>query len=384
MSALSNATLRAAKPRQSPYKIKDPQTPGLFMVVVPNGRKSWRLRQMVARKTSEKTLGAFPDLPLEHARAMALQMRASAETANFKTAADLWIDQKRMDLDPATVIAIESRLRLHILPELGHKPVAAIKPSEVLAVVEKCRGAKKGDTAARCLAIMRQVFAHACVKYDLTFNPASEVMQARLSRPPVTHRKAPTLGELGLLLQTLDTYSSRTTARGLEFLARTMVRYGEVRYADWSEFSRLADAKRAEWIIPAARMKMRRAHVVPLSRQCLSLLKAQAGIGKSFPTRGLVFPGPDGAPLSENAFLSLIAKKVGKRAYTVHGIRATASTFLNEVGKPFDVIEAALAHTERNGARRAYNRADYLAARRELMQFWSDELDRARDRFALI
>lgn len=382
MTALNSAMLRAARPRGAPYKISDPETPGLFLLIAPNGRKSWRLRQMVGRKTSEPTLGRFPELSLEHVRAMATQLRATAETVTFKAVADDWIEQRRPYVTEGTLTADQSRLRIHILPKLGSRPVAAVKPSEIMAVLQACRDAKKADTAARCLTLMDSVHAHACVNHDLTFNPAAEVKRTRLSRPPVTHRKAPTMGELGFLLHVLDTYSSRTTARGFEFLARTLVRFGEVRFADWAEFKHLSDPKRAIWTIPAERMKMRKAHIVPLPRQCLAILKAQAGA--SFPRSGLVFPSADGESLSENAFLSLIAKKIGKRAYTVHGLRSTGSTYLNEIGKPWDVVEAALAHVDKNGARRAYNHADYLTARRELMQFWSDELDRRKAKFDLI
>lgn len=404
MTALSNATPRAApktappltrgqlisaKPREAPYKLYDTLTPGLFLLVAPTGRKSWRLRQMIGRVAREPTLGRFPDLSLEHARAMAGQLRVTAETVTFERAAEEWLEQRKPYIEEATLIADRSRLKLHILPTLGKRPVAAVKSSEIMAVMQACRDAGKADTAARCLTIMRGTLAHACVRHDLTFNPAREVEQTRLSRPPVTHRKAPTMSQLGLLMQVLTTHSVRSTARAFEFLAQTMVRTQEVRLADWSEFKHLGNPKRAIWIIPKGRMKMRRDHKVPLSRQALKLLWEQAGLtyGKSrpvFPKSGLVFPRANGKPLSENAFLSLIEKKIKKKAYTAHGIRTTASTYLNEAGQDFDVIEVALSHVERNGARRAYNRAEYLEQRRDLMQVWSDAIDTARAKFDLI
>jgi integrase len=191
-----------------------------------------------------------------------------------------------------------------------------------------------------------------------------------VARPAITDE-----GELGKLLYTIDEYDGWPTIRGaLLFLALTCVRPGEVRHARREEF----DRDKAVWRIPAGRMKMRQPHDVPLSQQALQVL---ADVWPLTESGGLVFPSirSPKRPLSENALNSALRRMgYAKDEVTAHGFRASASTILNNRGYDPDVIEAVLAHQERNAIRRAYNRASYWEQRVTLMQDWADLLDEFR------
>ncbi len=184
-------------------------------------------------------------------------------------------------------------------------------------------------------------------------------------------------GKLGSLLTAIDDYDGwPTISAALKLLILTCVRPGEVRGATRSEF----DLDKAVWRIPAERMKMRRPHEVPLSRQALDVLVDVWPLSEG--TR-LVFPSirSKERPLSDNSFNAAL-RRMGftKDEVTAHGFRVTASTILNSRGFAPDVIEAVLAHQDPNAIRRAYNRASYWDQRVELMQQWADLLDEFRRR----
>jgi integrase len=191
----------------------------------------------------------------------------------------------------------------------------------------------------------------------------------------VTHYAAIGEKELPKLLEGIDGYDGEPTTKcALKLLVLTFVRTGELRAAEWSEI----DTDAAEWRIPAERMKMREEHVVPLSTQALTVLeelRAQTGDGRYvFPQRA----HPDRI-MSENTITYALYRLGYHSRMTGHGVRALASTILNETGFKPDVIERQLAHAERNKVRAAYNRSSYLSERRKMMQSWADMLDAARD-----
>jgi integrase len=379
--AFNDALVRALKPSAARQKLTDPESRGLYVLAMPNGTKIWRLRLQREGETTEKTLGHFPDMGVVHARAAAEVARGEKYDVPFRLAADEWLAWWSINKAPVTIRAAKHRLRDHVLPALGDKGIGTITAREVLDVADASRKAGNFHTGTRCVQIMRQVFALAAARHGLTFNPAREVAEVGLPSPPTTHQKAPTMAQLGALMRMLETYGGQDTANALRLLIYTAARTGEVRFADWSEFRDLNKPAEAVWIVPAARMKMRRPHAVPLSRQALAILKAQAG--KEWPKAGLVFPGPKEKALSENAFLSLLYKRELKGAYTIHGIRAAFSTAANLAGMDAASIEAALAHRVGSTVSATYNRATYDGPRRKLMQWWSDrvgeELRKAKD-----
>lgn len=216
------------------------------------------------------------------------------------------------------------------------------------------------------------MFRHAIVTLRADNDPTQALHGALLApktvgRAAITDEKA-----FGALLTSIDQYDGWPTIRvALQFLALTCVRPGEVRLAARSEF----DLGKAVWRIPAERMKMRAPHDVPLSRQALSVLEDIWPLSENME---LVFPSirSPRRPLSEAAFNAALRRMgYGKEEVTAHGFRVTASTILNSRGYDPDVIEAVLAHQDKNAIRRAYNRASYWEQRVKLMQEWADLLD---------
>ena len=243
------------------------------------------------------------------------------------------------------------------------------------AVVKAIEARGAGDTAGRVLQRIRSVFRHAVVHEIIDTNPTLDLKPSELLQPRrTTHRAARPDAELPSLLEKLAAYDGDpTTSAALHLLMLTAVRPGELRGALWAE----VDLDAAQWRIPAARMKMRAEHVVPLSRQAVQVLRGMQAL------RGadkLVFPSPyyPGKPLSENTLNSALARMGFKGIATAHGMRALFSTVANEHGHDADVIERRLAHIERNKVRAAYHRAAYIAERTALMQWWADYLDGKR------
>jgi integrase len=215
------------------------------------------------------------------------------------------------------------------------------------------------------------VFRYSIQTGVATYNPASE-MQGALKAKVVTHMPAVFGGNLGKLMRAIATNQKMhlTTKLALQFTALTACRSGEVRGALWSEF----DLEREEWHIPAVRMKMRRPHIVPLSKQALAVI-SRAGV--LFETDGLVFPSvrDSSKPMSDNAMSKALRDMGYGGEATPHGFRSSFSSLAYEKSDfPGEVIEKALAHEEKNKIKAAYNRADYLEQRKQLLSWWGDQL----------
>ncbi|MFN4183553.1 MAG: tyrosine-type recombinase/integrase [Hyphomonas sp.] len=370
-AALTPAAVRSAKPETTQYKLFDKGSGGLYLLVKPNGKKTWRVRYSEDDREKIKTLGDWPDLSLEQAQEVAKGLRKGI-VASFETAARDWIRENAPKWKPVTERVVTARLETYAFPKIGDKPVAAIKPSEVLEIVEARRAAGQYETATRLLQYLVGIFGLACVRYDLTFNPAAEVGRTRLARPKSRHRLMGSMEDLGTALAQFDSYQNRTTARAIEFLVLTAARSAEVRFADWSELRYLDRPGGAEWHLDASRMKMGQPHVVPLSPEAVEILALQAC--GSWPERGLVF-GQGSKAMSENTMLYALYKKGWRGKMTIHGFRSNFSSLANEHGWSPDVIETALAHQLPGGkVRRAYARATYTKDRRKLMEWWAKQV----------
>ncbi len=237
---------------------------------------------------------------------------------------------------------------------------------EVIRVAER-RGAL--DVAGRLSQRCGAIFRYAIQTGRASYNPAADLRGAIKSRK-VTHRPALGRAELPEFLAKLEAYDGHTVTRcALRLALLTFVRTNELRGARWHEF----DTDAALWRIPAERMKMQTAHLVPVAEQTLEVLEELRPL-----TRGnvLLFPGERNPlrPMSENTMLYALYRMGYHSRATVHGLRATASTILNESGFAPDIIERQLAHVERNKIRAAYHRAEYLDDRRRMMQWWADYL----------
>lgn len=390
---LTALAVQNAKQRSKPYLLRDGQ--GLHLLITPNGAKLWRLRYRFGGKQNMLSFGAFPDVSIAAARGKRDEARkllaagidpsrqkkldklaaASAAKNTFRAIAEEHLaNLEENGTAPSTMIKNRWYL-FDLAAPLANIPITEITPAEILALLKKIEKSGRRETAKKVRGAIGSVFRLAITTLRATNDPTYPLRRALL-KPVVTPRPAITdERQLGALMLAIDEYDGWPTLKAsLQLLALTMVRPGEVRYMRRSEVI----WPKSMWRIPAERMKMRRPHDVPLSRQALAVLQ---GVWDLSQADGLVFPSIRSAvrPLSENAMNSAL-RRIGyaKEEMCAHGFRASASTILNERGYNRDVIEAALAHQDEDQVRRAYNRALYWPERVKLLQDWADLLDEFR------
>ncbi|GAA5263620.1 hypothetical protein ACOSOMT5_P0040 [Acidiphilium sp. MT5] len=395
--ALTDVAIRHAKPGEKAVKLADGG--GMFLLVTPAGGKLWRLKYRIDGREKLLAMGAYPEIGLGEARRrreearelIALgkdpsrekqrdKMRARIQAADtFAAICKEYCEKRRRDgtkgWAPATAIRSEYLLSL-VCGSIGRLPIGEIEPADVLTAVRRIEGKGKLESARRSLQLAGAIFRYAVATARLASDPTRDLRGA-LTAPTVTHYAAITNArQVGQLLRAIDDYDgSGITKLALRIAPHVFVRPCELREAKWSEF----DFDGALWIIPAVRMKMRRDHHVPLSRQTISLLhEVQAITG---PT-GYLFPSvrTRTRPMSENT-INAGLRRLGYAGdeMTGHGFRAMASTLLNESGKWHpDAIERALAHGDADKVRAAYHRGAHWHERVEMAQWWSDYLDQLR------
>lgn len=384
---LSDAKLRTLK---TPGKHFDGG--GLYLEVTAAGGRYWRLKYRHGGKEKRLAFGVYPDVSLKEARDRREQARAVIERgddpmivkreadalaavearATFKAVAAEWLTHQAGKWSARTQAVVRTSLESDVYPKLGARPLAHIRPREVVAIIKAIEARGASETAGRVLQRIRAVFRYAVVHDRLDVNPMLDLKAGELLKPRhAKHRAAITDKDLPGFLAALAAYDGDpTTKAALRLLMLTAVRPGELRGAQWAEF----DTEATRWRIPAERMKMKAEHLVPLSRQALEVLEAQRQLTG---TGALVFPSPyyPGKQLSENTLNSALARMGYKGEHTAHGFRALFSTVANECGHDPDVIERQLAHVERNEVRAAYHRSTYLKDRAALLQWWADYLD---------
>ncbi|MBI1321632.1 tyrosine-type recombinase/integrase [bacterium] len=385
---LTDAAVRNAKPRDKPYKLSD--AGGLFLWVQPSGGKWWRYKYRFAGKEKLLALGSYPDVSLADARerhAQARKVLANGtdpgefkkeakrlallnSVTTFEALAREWCESRKHKWVTSYGEAMLTRLESHVFPKVGARPISDITASELLVVLRIVEATGALDLAQRLLQASGQIFRYAIATGRAERNPAADLRGAL--KPPVRkHQAYLKVDELPEYLQKLNAYDGNLqTKLALKFLLLTFVRTGELRMAEWKEIN----LDEAVWRIPAERMKMRTPLIVPLSRQAIGVLNELHPITGQW---RFVFPNqhkPCGC-MSENTMLYALYRMGYHSKATGHGFRSTASTILNEHGFAPDVIERQLAHVERNQVRAAYNHAQYLPERREMMQWWADFLD---------
>jgi integrase len=353
-----------------------------------NYRHAGRQRTLYIGKWPEVSIVAARDLREEARRQLAAgldpvdtqreaERRAQMELANtFKAVAEEWVEKSERDgLSQVTLDKIRWLLSM-AYPVIGTRPIAQITPFEALGVLRKVEANGRLESARRMRSVLSRVFRYGIATARADRDVVTDLRGA-LSAPKVRHRAAITeAADVGKLLAAIDGYGGRgTTLIALRLLPHVFVRPGELRTAEWEEF----DTEAAVWTIPASKMKMRRPHRVPLSRQALRLideLRPLSGYQRYlFPAQGAI-----GRPMCENTItVSLRRLGYGKEEMTAHGFRAMAATLLNEMGRwnP-DAIERQLAHMDGNQVRQVYARGQYWDERVGMMQDWSDYLDRLR------
>ncbi|WP_298715916.1 integrase arm-type DNA-binding domain-containing protein [uncultured Oceanisphaera sp.] len=389
---LTDAKVRNTKPTEKPQKLADGQ--GLYLEVRPSGSKLWRYRYRIAGKENVFAIGEYPTLSLagartEHDKARGLVKQGlhpahhrqserlvnrEANANTFESLAREWIDKKASSWTPYYLRQVERFLAADVFPYIGKLPIRNVTAALLLKIIQRVE--KRG--AETVALLIRQwssaIFRYAVATLRADHDPAA-ALKGAIHRPKVEHRKPLTRDQIVQFIKALDEYGGyRATVIALRLMLLTFVRTVELRKAEWHEF----DFERAEWRIPAEKMKMRQPHIVPLSRQAVELLRELHTFTGGRP---LLFPNlrnPDTCmtPTTLNRALERMGfSGKGSIGFSAHGFRATASTLLNEMGYRSDVIERQLAHAERNKVRASYNQAQYLDERKIMMQVWADLID---------
>jgi integrase len=388
--SLSNFAIAKARANDKPIKLSDGD--GLHLLVKPGGAKLWRFRYRFAGRENMLAFGAYPAVSLSGARSKRDDARklladgkdpsvkrkldkiaaATAAQNTFGAVAAEYLANMEANGASEATLSKNRWLLEDLATPLAARPIAEIVPAEILDILKRVEKSGRRETARRLRGALGSVFRHAIVTLRATNDPTYPLRGALL-RPIVKHRAAITdEAELGALLSSVDEYDGWPTLRAaLQLLSLTMTRPGDVRLMRRSEIN----FAKAVWRIPGERMKMRRPHDVPLSKQALAVLRDIWPLSEG---GDLVLPSIRTAkkPLSEGAMIAALRRMgYAKEEMTPHGFRSAASTILNERGFNPDVIEAALAHQDEDDVRRAYNRATCWPERIKLLQAWADMLD---------
>ncbi|MBP7610155.1 MAG: tyrosine-type recombinase/integrase [Steroidobacteraceae bacterium] len=389
--ALSDTAIRNAKPASRPIKLFDER--GLFLLISPAGGKWWRFRYRFGGKHKTLSMGVYPDVSLRDARERRDAARkllahevdpgeqrkavkaAKTERAgnSFEVIGREWFAKYSPNWAAGHSDKILRRLERDIFPWLGGRPIAEIAAFELLATLRRIESRGAIETAHRAQQNCSQVFRYAVATGRAERDPTADLRGALTPVKERHHASITDPKRVGELMRAIDGYrGSFITKCALRLAPLVFVRPGELRKAEWVE----CDLDGAEWRIPAARMKAREQHIVPLSRQAVAILRELHGLTGA---KQHLFPGvrTHGRAMSENT-VNAALRRLGyaKDEMTGHGFRSMASTLLNEQGWHRDAIERQLAHAERNNVRAAYNFAEHLPERRKMMQAWADYLDK--------
>ncbi|WP_024901552.1 tyrosine-type recombinase/integrase [Robbsia andropogonis] len=391
--ALTDTAVKNTKPGDKPIKLFDGG--GLFLLVTPAGGRLWRLKYRFGGKEKLLAIGAYPAVTLAGARKARDEARellaAGADPGAAKKE-----DKRLAALNVATTFEAVARewyagqitgwsedygskvltsLEVDVFPPLGDRPIADIEAHHLVAVLRKVEARGVRETAKRILQRCRAVFQYGIMTGRCPRNPASDIDSRVVLKkgPAVQHMARVKAVELPQLMRDIAAYDGEAVTRlALELMALTFVRTTELIEATWDEF----DTKKAEWRIPAERMKMRTPHIVPLSTQALAVIEQLRAINGDRP---FVFQSTQGRkPISNNTMLYGLYRMGYKSRMTGHGFRGLAATALREMGYSRDLVDRQLAHAERNQVTAAYVHAEYLPERRQMMQHWSDFVDASR------
>ena len=390
---LTDTKLRSLRPTERPQRFFDGD--GLYIEIRPNGGKWWRFKYRYEGKEKLLSFGIYPEVPLALARARRAEARRLVAAGTDPSAARqeakqakqrdalstveavsrAWLAHRASGWTSGTLEAVTASLENHVFPMLGTRPIREIAARDIKQVVQAIDQLGAGETAGRVFQRLRSIYRYALSEDLVEADPTYPLKPAEIFKPrSVTHRLALAEADMPAFVRKLDAYEGDpSTKAALELLILTAVRPGELRGARWKEI----DEARSLWRIPAERMKMATEHLVPLSTQALAILKSMRA---SSIRHELVFPSPfyPGKPLSDGTLNSALARLGYKGVATAHGFRTLFSTCANEASWNSDVIEKQLSHEERDDVRGAYNRAQWLAERTKLMQWWADHLDKLR------
>jgi integrase len=396
---LTELSIKQAKPKEKQYKLTDGE--GMYLRVYPNGSKYWQLQYWFDGKQKILSFGVWPNISLKEARderfaakklikegiepndkkkerlvveSFERDMEKIRKISTFQIVTHEWFSRQSTQWTERHSKGVLSSLEMHVFPDLGEIPIADISNQNVIATLRKLESEGKYETCYRIRQKLEAIFSFAEIEGLCIGNPARGLQKILTKPQPKTQNSLP-ISELPEFLKKIETdkLAAPSTVLAMKFMILTFVRTSELRFADWREFD--IDCTEPLWVIPAERMKMRKTHHVPLSRQAVSILEEMQQYSG---TEGYVFPQVynQKKAMSENTLLYFSNRLGYAGRNTIHGFRSVASTVLNESSKwSPDVIELQLAHQESNKVRKAYNRAEHLDERRKMMEWWSDYIE---------
>ncbi|EAP3799080.1 integrase [Salmonella enterica subsp. enterica serovar Lille] len=389
---LTDTEIKAAKPKDTDYQLYDGD--GLTLLIKSSGSKLWQFRyhRPLTKQRTKQSFGAYPAVSLSDARKLRAESRAllakeidpqehqkelarsslEAKTNTFKLVAERWWNVKKASVTEDYAEDIRRSLERDIFPAIGDISVTNIKAHTLVQAVQPVQARGALETVRRLCQRINEVMIYAQNTGLIDAVPSVNIGKA-FEKPQKKNMPSIRPDQLPQLMQTMRTASISLSTRCLfMWQLLTITRPAEAAEARREE----VDIEAREWKIPAARMKMNRDHTVPLSDEAIAILEMMKPLSGN---REFIFPSrikPNKPMNSQTVNASL--KRAGFGGVLVsHGLRSIASTALNEQGFPPDVIEAALAHVDKNEVRRAYNRSDYLEQRRPMMQWWADFIEAA-------
>ncbi|URM25710.1 tyrosine-type recombinase/integrase [Pseudomonas frederiksbergensis] len=406
--ALSDTTVRQARITGNDYTMGD--TDGLALNVTARGGKIWRFRYYWAGVQKRMSLGSYPQISLKEARARRDEARALvaqginpyehrkqqrravrfAAEHTFEAVFNQWVEFRKLSLKEGRQSTLSQILRIFnkdVLPTLGGRSIYDINRHDLLDLLSRIEQRKALTTAEKCRTWFNQLFRYALVKIEgLEHNPASDLDVVALPKPPVTHNPFLRMDELPALMAALRKYGGANQTRlGLRLLLLTGVRTGELRLATPDQF----DLEKRLWVIPAEVVKqlqlaMRKPgkqiqnvppYIVPLSVQALEIVRHL--LDQVVPAQRYLFTHRSDLSkrISENTLNGALRRMGYADQLTGHGMRATISTALNEIGYPKVWVDAQLSHADPDKVSAAYNHAEYVEQRRTMMQDWANRLD---------
>ena len=392
---LTDTAVRNAKPGEKPIRIFDGR--GMYLEVTTKGSKLWRLKYRFGGKGKLLALGTYPDVslikarekrelarkllaesidPSEHRKA-GKATRAGLASNTFEVIGREWYAKTAPMLADNTKSKLLRFLEVDVFPWIGARPIASLTAADLIKVIERIEQRGAMDIARRVHNYMGRIFRYAVGRGLANRDPSRDIELKDILPPEnVQHHASVTDPKaVGGLLRAIDGFTGSFSTRcALRLASLVFVRPGNLRHAEWSEI----DFDKAEWRIPAGKMKVKEQHIVPLSTQAIAILREiQPLTGRN----RYVFASEraGGKAMSENT-INAALRRLGyaKDEMTGHGFRSMASTLLHELGLPHAVIERQLAHGERNRVSAAYNFAEHLPERRKMMQQWANYLDKLK------
>ncbi|MEZ2682349.1 integrase [Providencia rettgeri] len=395
---LTDTEIKAAKPQDKDYQLYDGD--GLTLLIKSSGSKLWQFRyyRPYTKQRTKQSFGAYPAVTLSDARKLRAESRSllakdidpqeyqkdqirnsqEAKTNTFQLVAERWWEVKKSTVTEDYGNDIWRSLERDVFPAIGDISVTDIKAHILVQAIQPVQARGALETVRRLCQRINEVMIYAQNTGLIDAVPSINIGKA-FEKPKKKNMPSIPPDQLPKLMQTMRTASISLSTRCLfMWQLLTISRPAEAAEARWDEIN----FETKEWKIPAARMKMNREHTVPLSDAALAILELMKPLSGN---REFIFPSriKPTQPMNSQT-VNAALKRAGFGGVLVsHGLRSIASTALNEQGFPPDVIEAALAHVDKNEVRRAYNRSDYLEQRRPMMQWWADLIEEA-DRGSII